>query len=116
MNVGLQELLDRFDSRILAIAAKLHEVILSLNPTTRLHVNPRSRTLEYRTLASGKAFCTIELNRAVVKVRFFRGSELEDPHQLLRGSGKHRRLILGAPAQAKAEPVRRLIGEAIQHI
>jgi hypothetical protein len=50
----------------------------------------------------GQAVCTLILSRSGVKLGIVRGSELSDPKQLMRGSGKvHRHVQLNTIADLK---------------
>lgn len=62
------------------------------------------------------AFCHVAVYRKHVNLGFNRGTELEDPAQLLRGSGRLiRHVRLGAGVNPDAGPLGELIDKAINH-
>lgn len=113
MDRGLHELLGAFHPSILLIAARLHDLVYELCPNASMEANVRLKQLQYRRQADTKPFCSVELHKGVVKLHFLRGDLLNDPEQLLKGSGRCRRVILHSAAQAGASAVRNLLCQAM---
>lgn len=110
--------LSAFDLRVGELALGLREMVLEALPaaTERFF---RAYALVFWYSLTGRmpdAFCTIVVYSGHVNLMFNRGAELEDPEELLVGSGKIiRHLKVRAPEDLKKPHLRKFIRAAIKH-
>jgi hypothetical protein len=90
----ITDILSRYDERIVAIALSLRDLLLNgLKDVTELPDGSAS-VIGYGYGTGYKDLvCTILLSKNSVKLGFYKGSELSDPHQLLLGSGKMHKYV-----------------------
>ncbi len=92
---------------VCGIVRQLRRMVLSAAPeaTESIKFGALSYYHGGATFASiGSNICMIDAKRGQVTLSFIRGVELEDPHHLLRGSGKYKRFVAIPSRDAALDP------------
>lgn len=110
------ELLASVDSDLAAIARRLREIILEVDPsaveTVRLGDNAATFGVGPRKMTDGYAY--IMPQRGYVNLGFYQGAALADPDGLLEGTGKGLRHVkVRSLAEAARPGVRDLVAAAL---
>ena len=105
------KLLARYPSEVQALAVDARRLITRLLPGAEEGADASAGLLAYGFGPGYKGMvCTLILSKKGVKLGLVRGSELNDPHGLLEGSGKvHRFIQFKTPADLKRPGVSELI-------
>lgn len=107
--------LERYDPAIQDLALTVREFVLSeLAPPSEHIINVYVVAMGYGTSAKMKdQICYIGVNTAYVNLGFHRGTELDDPHRLLEGTGAKMRHVKIRTAAALSHPgIRELLAAA----
>jgi hypothetical protein len=90
----ITDILSRYDERIVALALSLRDFLLNrLKGVTELP-DSSANLIGYGYGTGYKDLvCTILLSKKGVKLGFYKGSELNDPQQLLMGTGKMHKYV-----------------------
>jgi len=108
-------LLSTYPPDVQSLAEAAHDLIVATLPKIEITYDNSANVVGFGFGPGYKGLiCTIILSRKGVKIGIFRGSELEDPNGLLRGSGKvHRYVELTALSDLKKPGVRPLLKAAL---
>ena len=91
---AFREYLSRFDPEIHDLAARMRAIIMETIPNAQEMVDPPSGIVAY---GFGKKYshlvCAIAPYKTYLNLIFSVGTQLEDPHKLLSGSGKKARHV-----------------------
>ena len=99
------EMLARCEAPVAAIANAVRRNLLALLPGVTEEADPAANVIGYGFGPGYKHLvCTLILSRKGVKLGFYRGAELPDPHALLTGSGKVHRYVEIASPEAADDP------------
>jgi hypothetical protein len=98
-------LLARCAAPVAAIAGAVRRRLLALLPGVSEEGDAAAKVIGYG-YGPGYAnlVCTLILSKKGVKLGFYRGAELPDPHGLLTGSGKVHRYVEIASPEAAGDP------------
>jgi hypothetical protein len=91
----LIQFLSEYDIRVGELALALRDIVLGETPTIPEIVH-RSYALSMTYSFTGRwpdGFCLIVVSRNHVNLGFFQGAQLDDPYNVLEGSGKQMRHI-----------------------
>jgi hypothetical protein len=111
----LLEFLSRYDPAIQDLALTVREFVLSeLAPPSEHIINVYVVAMGYGPSAKMKdQVCYIGVNTAYVNLGFHRGTELDDPHGLLEGTGtKMRHVKIRSAADLSHPGIRELLATA----
>jgi hypothetical protein len=114
----LIQLLSEHDLRVGELALELREMVLREAPTaTETLFKSYALSMSYSlTDRWSQGFCYVAVYRKHVNLGFLRGAELEDPENLLVGSGAlMRHLSIRRPEDLKQRHIRAFIRAAIKH-
>lgn len=108
-------LLSTYSPDIQNLAGAAHNLIVATLPKIEVTYDNSANVVGFGFGPGYKnLICTIILSRKGVKIGIFRGTELEDPNALLRGSGKvHRYVELTALSDLKKPGLRPLLKAAL---
>jgi hypothetical protein len=111
---SLETLLSSYPSDVQGIARDARQLIRRLLPNVEERVDASAPVVGYGYGPGYRGVvCTLLLSKSGVKIGLARGTELTDPHHLLRGAGKvHRHVPLHAPTDLRRPGVRQLITAA----
>ena len=109
--MAVDALLARCDPRVAAIAEAVRRRLLALLPGVVEEADAAANVVGYGYGAGySNLICTLILSKKGVKLGFYRGAGLPDPHRLLEGSGKvHRYVEIAAPEGAGDRSLEQLI-------
>jgi hypothetical protein len=118
MNDDLRNFLSSYPLEIQSIILGLQKLILVVYPTALEQVDLPSKIIGYGRDRTYKGMvCAIAPQRKYVNLMFARGTELEDPEQLLEGTGKRaRHTKIRSAADVDRPAVHNLLKEAIELI
>lgn len=117
-NPQLLEMLDSCDPDLAKLALEAREAIMRRSENCwELVYNTYALSTAFSLSEHLKdAFCHVVVYKRHVNLGFNRGTELEDPAQLLRGSGRLiRHVRLGTGVDPDTGPLGDLVDEAINH-
>lgn len=100
-------------------ALALRRLIAEVMPGVTEVAWPKQKTVGYGVgpKKMSEHFCYLALHRGHVNLGFFYGADLEDPDELLEGTGKAlRHTKLKDPAAARRPGIRRLVERASKHL
>src|ERR1700750_265929 len=93
-NTTLNIFLVQYDQQVYENAMQLRKVILAILPNVVEQLDMSANMIAY---CYGKRYidmvCTIIPSKKGLKLGFYKGNELSDPHHLLEGTGKISRYI-----------------------
>jgi hypothetical protein len=104
----------QYDARISALALRLRQLVLRTLPGVTEQPDAPARMVAY---CYGPKYiqmvCTIIPSKKGVKLGFYKGNELPDPHGLLEGTGKISRYVeIRSDEQIYSDGLKRLVAEA----
>ncbi len=105
------KLLARYPDDVQALAVEATQMIRRLLPGVEEGADPTAGLIAFGYGPGYKGMvCTLILSKTGVKIGLVRGSELDDPHGLLAGSGKvHRYIQMKSAADLRRPGVSALI-------
>jgi hypothetical protein len=108
--MNVEDMLSRYEPKTADMARTARRLLLDALPGVGEEADPAAGVIGYGYEPGYKGLiCTLILSKKGVKLGFYRGAQLPDPHQLLQGAGKvHRYVEIGAPA-----PEERALGALI---
>lgn len=111
-----EELLDGVDEQLCKIASELKLLILNVDPdaveVVRLGDNAATYGVGPKKMSEG--YCYIMPHKKWVNLGFYKGASLEDPDELLEGSGKQLRHIKVKDFEMATHPaVRKMVEKAV---
>ena len=108
------EILARCEAPVASIAGAVRRRLLALLPGVTEEADAAANVIGYGFGPGYKhLICTLILSRKGVKLGFYRGAGLPDPHGLLVGSGKvHRYVEIVSPEAAEDPKLEELIRAA----
>jgi hypothetical protein len=111
----VEEFLAPYTLEVRALALQLRALVLSTLPDPVEQVQPGYKTITYGTgTAMRDEVCYIAPLKSAVNLGFFRGTELPDPDNLLRGTGKRLRHVkVTNAAEVDNAGLRQLLHSAI---
>jgi hypothetical protein len=114
MDKKIQSLLDHYDTAINELAAAAREMLLRNIPAAKEEADLPANMITY---GFGPAYsdmvCTLILSKKGVKIGFYKGGELPDPHSLLTGSGKvHKHVVVTHKKEIAARALHDLVKAA----
>ena len=90
----VEEFLKSYSPEVRDIALKVRKLVTDLIPDAQKKVYSGWKAIGYSYTGGMKdAICSIGPHTKHVNIVFFRGTELEDPEQLLEGTGKRGRHV-----------------------
>jgi hypothetical protein len=109
----IEEFFGSYDASVGRIARDTRKLVRRIVPKAEEKLLRSWKTVAYGRGGKGKQFCAISPHKAWVNLQFHSGSSLEDPFQLLEGTGKSMRHVkLAEPADLKRRGLRDLLREA----
>ena len=98
--MNVEDMLSRYEPRVADKARAVRQLLLDALPGIGEEVDPTAGVIGYGYEQGYKGLvCTLILSKKGVKLGFYKGAQLPDPHQLLTGAGKvHRYVEIGTPA------------------
>lgn len=114
----LLEYLSRYDPSIVDLVLSVREFVLQeLAPPHEYILNVYTVVMGFGpTEKVGDQVCAITVNARYVNLMFHKGTELDDPHGLLEGTGKKIRHVKIRSAADLSHPgIRELLAEAWDH-
>jgi hypothetical protein len=104
-SLEVDNLLARCEAPVAAIAEAVRRRLLALLPGATEEADPAANVIGYGFGPGYKhLICTLILSKKGVKLGFYRGAGLPDPHGLLGGSGKVHRYVEIASPEAADDP------------
>jgi hypothetical protein len=112
----VQEFLKAYSPVVQEIATQVRELVVKLLPDAHEKVYTGWKTIGYSPTGGMKdAICSIGPHTKHVNIVFFRGTELDDPEQLLEGTGKKGRHVkIRSVEDAKSKALEQLIINAVK--
>lgn len=112
--MDVDALLARYDGSIAAIARAVRQTLVAQLPGITEEPDATANVIGYGYGSGYKGLiCTLILSKKGVKLGFYKGAALPDPHHLLQGSGKvHRYVEIGSPEAAEDARLAELIQAA----
>lgn len=112
--MDVDTLLARYDGSVAAVARAVRQILLAQLPSITEEPDATANVIGYGYESGYKGLiCTLILSKKGVKVGFYKGAALPDPHHLLQGSGKvHRYVEIGSPEAAQDTRLAELIQTA----
>jgi len=109
--MGVEVLLARCEPKVAAVAEAVRRRLLVLLPGVVEEADLAANVVGYGYGGGySNLICTLILSKKGVKLGFYRGASLPDPHGLLEGSGKvHRYVEIAAPERAEDGTLEQLI-------
>jgi hypothetical protein len=115
----LLKFLSAYDEPVAALALALRKMVLTTAPKATETIYDAYSAVAIGYSFTGRlkeSFCHIAVYSEHVNLGFNRGTELPDPHKLLKGTGKQtRHATLRKPADVKDPRLGRLLRVAIQN-
>ena len=93
MGDDLNRFLDGCVERVRDVCLALRELVLEAVPDAGERLQTSRRDVSYRVGGSKQQFCAIAPCRSHVNLYFHQGADLEDPKQLLEGTGENMRHV-----------------------
>lgn len=106
---NVDEYLEKYNPQMSEIALKLRNLILEMFPDM-------NEAIKWKNLVYKKKgyVCAILIHKAHINLEFWRGTELQDPENLLEGTGKKLRHVkIKSESDIDAEYIKKLIEESI---
>ncbi|MGC3947620.1 MAG: DUF1801 domain-containing protein [Chryseolinea sp.] len=111
-----EEFLSSYDEDVLTNALAVRNVLSRLLPDVTEQVDRSARMIAY---CYGQRYadmvCTIIPSKKGVKLGFYKGVELDDPHKLLEGTGKISRYVqIRSKDDVRSDALKELISRAFK--
>jgi hypothetical protein len=115
-NAAVEEILNRYDGNIPALAFQLREFLLTHLENITEQADQSANIVGYGYGHGYKEMiCTIMLSKKGVKLGFYKGTELPDPAHLLKGTGKVHKFVEIHSAKDLRDPaLKNLLKEALK--
>ena len=112
--MDIDAILGRYEAPVAAVARALRQRLLAQLPGITEEPDPAANVIGYSYGSGYKGLvCTLILSKKGVKLGFYQGARLPDPHGLLQGSGKvHRHVEIASPEAADDPRLTELIEAA----
>jgi hypothetical protein len=108
--VKIEEYLEKYNPEMSVFALKLRNIILEMFPD--MNENIKWNNLVYE---KNGYVCAILIHKNHVNLEFWRGTEIQDPKNLLEGTGKKMRHIkIESESQINKEYIKKFIEESIE--
>ncbi len=116
MTAAVYEILSKYEPSIATTARLLRRVIIKHLPGITEQPDAKANLIGFSYGSGYKdLICTIMLSKKGVKLGFYKGGELPDPHHLLNGSGKiHRFVEIESEKVIGSSELRQLLDNAVE--
>jgi hypothetical protein len=105
ISVDVERLLGRYPPSVADVAEKVRDTVLAALPGCHEEADAAAGVVGYGYGPGYKhLICTLILSKKAVKLGFYRGAGLPDPHGLLEGEGKVHRYVAVADRKAAEDP------------
>jgi hypothetical protein len=119
MNEGFEEIVSQADPKVAALARRAQAIIEEVMPDVVKVAWPTQAIIGYGVgpKKMSEQFCYIAVLTTRINLGFYYGADLDDPENLLEGTGKALRHIKISELEQLENPaVRNLIQAASQHL
>jgi hypothetical protein len=105
-----------YDDKVSGLAISLRDLLFKTLPNIQEQLDKPAKIIGY---GYGPKYvdsvCAIIPSKKGLKLGFYKGTELPDPHKLLTGSGKvHRYVEIKSAEDIKSSSLKKLIAEALK--
>jgi hypothetical protein len=112
----ISEFLNNYHETVKSNALELRKLIRSLYPDIKEQLDVSAKMIAF---GFGPKYsdnlCTLILSKTGLKLGFYKGSELQDPYNLLQGSGKvHKYVIIKNETDIQSKELNALLKEAFK--